>query len=83
MSKIDESKLMAILEDVETEFRRRAAEKDEEFRSCHEGYGILLEEVDELWDEIKKKKTKRNSKLMREEAVQIVAIAMRFMHDLT
>jgi hypothetical protein len=32
-----------------------AISKYGDFKSLHEGYAILLEEVDELWEEIKKK----------------------------
>ena len=38
--------------DVLNEYRR-AGETYDEFTSPHEGYAVLLEEVDELWDEIK------------------------------
>ena len=34
----------------------RAGETYDEFNSPHEGYAVLLEEVDELWDEIKNDK---------------------------
>ena len=52
-------------------------------RSEHEGYAIILEELDELWDEVKPKPSKRSKKRMREEAKQISAMALRFMVDLT
>lgn len=48
------------------------------FNSAHEGYGIILEELDELWDEVKKKKSMRDVKNMRDEAVQVAAMAMKF-----
>lgn len=52
------------------------------FKSEHEGYAIILEEVDELWDAIKSNKT--SSKLDRmKEAIQVSAMAMRFVHDLS
>lgn len=51
------------------------------FASPHEGYGLLLEEVDELWDEVKKKPAKRSKSLMRNEACQVAAMAIRFMTD--
>lgn len=49
------------------------------FNTAHEGYAVLLEEVDELWDEVKKKNHDNNS--MRKEAVQIGAMAIRFIYD--
>ena len=50
--------------------------------SSHEGYAILLEEVDELWDEVKKKQDKRSKERMREECIDIAAAALRFAYDL-
>ena len=48
------------------------------FASAHEGYSVLLEEVDELWDEIKKNgPTER----VKAEAIQVAAMAVRLIHD--
>ncbi len=50
--------------------------------SAHEGYAVILEELDELWDEVKKGGTEpRDLKRMRKEAVQVGAMALRFLHD--
>lgn len=51
------------------------------FHSAHEGYGVLLEELDELWDEVKKSPEKRDLMAMRNEAVQVGAMALRFLID--
>ena len=51
--------------------------------SPHHGYALLLEEMDELWEEIRKKNKFRDLEAMREEAMQIAALAIRFMVDLT
>lgn len=58
----------------------RATELHGEFSSPHEGYAILLEEVDELWEEIKT----HNATTHRgtSEAVQTAAMAIRFLIDL-
>lgn len=45
-------------------------------RGPHEGYCVLLEEVDELWDEVKKKNSDKAK--MRKEAIQIAAMAIAF-----
>lgn len=79
---LDEAKLKEMNDLVEAEVRR-VASKEGPFSSAHEGYGIMLEEVDELWDEVKKKKKLRCKNLMRAECMQIAAAAIRFMHDLT
>ena len=44
---------------------------------------VLLEEVEELWDEIKKSPKKRDPIKMRTEAIQVAAMALRFIHDCT
>lgn len=49
------------------------------FNSSHEGYAVLKEEVDEMWDEIKKNDLVRS----REEAVQVAAMAIRYLMDIT
>lgn len=50
--------------------------------SYHEGYAIIKEEMEELWDEIKRKPSSRNKKRLQEEAVQVGAMALRFLYDL-
>jgi hypothetical protein len=50
--------------------------------SIHEGYAVILEELDELWDEIKASGPGRpNKKRIRQEAVQVAAMAYRFLVD--
>ena len=56
----------------------RAIRKYKRFNSAHEGWSVLLEEVEELWDEVKLKKSKRRVRKMRKEAIQAAAMAVRF-----
>jgi hypothetical protein len=49
------------------------------FNSAHEGYAVLLEEVDELWDEVKNRDL--SIEKVRKEAIQVAAMAMRLVHD--
>lgn len=53
----------------------RATQLHGDFRNGHEGYGILQEEVDELFDEIKGNRKKR----AKVEAVQVASTAARFL----
>jgi hypothetical protein len=46
--------------------------------SAHEGYAVLAEEVDELWEHVKINQKKRDIVAMRKEAVQVAAMAIRF-----
>ena len=56
----------------------KATKKFGKFNSTHEGYAVILEELDELWDEIKNNSTRGR---MRKEAVQVAAMGLRFMVD--
>lgn len=69
-----------VLLDVEEELQR-AIQSNGTFNSVHEGYAVLLEEVDELWDEVKKKTKLRDVKNMERECIQIAAMAVRFIWD--
>lgn len=60
----------------------RAMGKFPPFNSAHEGYAVLLEEVDELWDEVKKNQKVRDRSKMRLEALQCAAMAVRFVLDI-
>lgn len=71
-----DDKLTGILDEVASELRK-ATDKFLEFNSAHEGYAVLLEEVDELWHEVKKNDPTRS----REEAIQVAAMAIRFILD--
>jgi hypothetical protein len=48
------------------------------FNSAHEGFAVLSEEVDELWDHVKTNQKKRDIEAMKKECIQISAMAMRF-----
>lgn len=58
-----------------------ARAKFADFNSPHEGYAVIREELDELWDHCKAN-TGRSVEA-REEAIQIAAMALRYALDLT
>ena len=58
----------------------RARGKFGPFNSPHEGYAVLKEEVDKLWDDIKSNNSLYSQ---RQEAVQIAAMAIRYILDIT
>ena len=56
--------------------------KTEPVNSWHEGYGILIEEVSELFDEVKKKHNARDNENMTKELTQIAAVCQKMYEDL-
>ncbi len=45
------------------------------YHSGHEGYAVILEELDELWEEVRKRH--QDKVAMRREAIQVAATALR------
>jgi len=56
----------------------RAMDHHPPYHSAHEGYAVIKEELDELWEEVRKKARNRSAKRLREEAIQVAATAIRF-----
>ena len=57
----------------------RAIAKFKRFNSAHEGFAVIKEEIDELWDEVKKHS--RDPKALEIEAVQCGAMILRFLTE--
>ncbi len=64
---------------VEEEITRARAKFPRPVAGLHEGYAVLLEEVDEFWDEVKAQKP--DKELILAELVQIAAMAQRCAED--
>lgn len=62
----------AVLDELHT-----STEKYGPFKTTHEAYGVLAEEVDELWDACKKNDLPN----MELEAIQVAAMAIRLVID--
>lgn len=58
-----------------------AMAKFEPFQSPHEGYAIILEELDELKAHVWTNQSRRDIEKMTKEAIQVAAMAVRFIHD--
>lgn len=73
-------KLSKTLELIQTEVLLAKEKYTSNFNSLHEGYAVILEEINELWDEIKKKNPdKKNLKI---EAIQSAAMLSRLITEL-
>lgn len=68
------------LVDVAAEVSRAVAQWPP-FNSAHEGYAVLLEEMDELKAHVWTNQKRRDLAAMRHEAIQVAAMAIRFVHD--
>jgi len=68
-----------LIDEVVDEYYR-ATSLHGSFNSTHEGYAVIKEELDELWDEVKKNGSRKD---LRAEAIQVAAMAIRFCTDLT
>ena len=85
--------LTLAVRDIANEYKS-ASKKYPDFNSYHEGYAILEEELDELWDEVKKKTSVppkdepydpedyQDPERLRAEAIQVAAMALRFVVNL-
>lgn len=60
----------------------RARDKNPKIVSLHAAYAIILEELDEVWEEVKKKPGERSEALLVEELVQVAAMCQRAVEDL-
>jgi hypothetical protein len=72
--------IVDVLEEVHDEVHRARNKHPTPFNSPHEGFAILKEEVDELWETIKADGGWTDA--ARKEAVQVAAMAVRYLVDL-
>jgi DNA helicase IV len=72
----------SIAREIANEFYRAQA-RFKPFHSAHEGAAVIREEYDELWEEVKdnKRLPEEYRAAMRAEAIQVGAMALRFVHD--
>lgn len=73
--------ITSLMEEIRAEVTRAMA-LHAPFNSAHEGYAVMDEEVDELWDHVKVKQGHRDIEAMRHEAIQVAAMAIRFAIDI-
>ena len=71
-------KVKKIMDEILQEYLR-ASKKFKPMASPHEGYAVIKEELDELWEDIKTNSDPLGN--MRTEAIQIATMGMRFVID--
>lgn len=69
-----------VITQIDLELERAKTKFPLDFHSTHEGYGVLKEEVDELWDVIKQDGSKER---LKSESIQVAAMAIRIIQELT
>jgi hypothetical protein len=72
-SSVEQAKQIDILMEIQDEFQN-ARLKFKPMRGPHEGYAVILEEFEEMWDEIKKNDREET----RKEAIQVGAMILAF-----
>lgn len=58
-----------------------ARQKHAPLINAHEGYAVILEELDEFWEEVRKRQAHRDPLAMLKELIQIGAMAQRTAED--
>lgn len=67
------ARLRVALKAVEAEYRK-ARTKHSPMHSAHEGYAVIAEELDEMWDDVKSDRVMH----AKGEAIQVAAMAVAF-----
>lgn len=73
---------VSISKEIQGELSRAKSMFPAKFVNQHEAYAVILEELDELWDEIKKNQKNYDLEAQRKEAIQAAAMLLRFVDEL-
>ena len=60
---------------------KKARQQHGPILSIHEGYSVILEELDEVWEEVRKKTRERNLNGLLKELIQVSAMAQKMAED--
>ena len=78
---MENKKLNNILKEIKKEFDF-AISKFGAFNNAHEGYAVLLEEVDELWENVKLKQgDPYRTPSIIQEAIHVATMSIRLIYD--
>jgi hypothetical protein len=81
MAIINDDKFAALLHELDNEVNAAVA-KHAPMHSHHEAYAVILEELDEYWDQVKLWPKAHSSIEMRKELLHVAAMALRAIMDL-
>lgn len=70
--------VIAALREIRDEVSRALRRQPRAFSSPHEGYAFIRDKLDELWTQVRGDDKSR----AREQAVQVAAMAVRFLIDI-
>lgn len=76
------AKIETAIGEIKNETLRAKTLFPTDFHNQHEAYAVILEEIDELWDEIKKNQRDYDLKSQRKEAIQCGAMIVRLLTEL-
>jgi hypothetical protein len=74
--------IVSLLEEVGRELNRARQKHPVGMHSAHEAHSVILEELEEFWDQVKLQTNQRDPKEMRKELIQTAAMALRAIQDL-
>lgn len=72
---------MSVFRDLVKKELERARVAHPPINSLHEGYSVILEELDEFWEEVKKKNSNREPLKLLNELIQVAAMCERTYDD--
>lgn len=75
-----ETTAMSSFQSLQRQELMRAQSKHPPLKSAHEGYAVILEELDEVWAHVKTKRP--DYRAMRRELIQVAAMAQRMAEEI-
>ena len=74
---MNDTKYQAVFQELEEAISQAERLHGDWYASLHEAYAVLIEEVDEVWDEIRKKSHQRDLNAVRRELIQVAAVSIK------
>lgn len=78
----NESQIQQVTNQVADELIRARQLFPNPQNSAHEGFAVLQEEIDEVWDHVKVNQKRRDNIALRKELIQAAAMAVRMVIEI-